>query len=308
MPKLANRRHEIFAVELAAGTPLLTSYLRAGYKDTYSARYNASRLKNSIKVHERVAELLDDFRDRAFVGIQYVQAELVKIIENRAYSAERFEDGKEVKQRDRLAALAQLARTLLGTKVEVTHDLADGVTAGFAKLLSPEDQRTLADLLEALAKQEVGESDASPTGEAAPAQAGPGCREPQLVIEPAKSSRPPRGSESEQPEKLKTSVAPPPAAQPSKSGRRRFLQLARMRTGGVRPLDPEFSRLRADVQRTLARFCSPSLRDEKDCKTWPASPLEIREALERLAPAELDELLNLMAANSDALMGCEPGP
>jgi hypothetical protein len=39
MPQLANRRHEIFAIELAAGTPLLSVYRGTGYRETYSAPF-----------------------------------------------------------------------------------------------------------------------------------------------------------------------------------------------------------------------------------------------------------------------------
>src|SRR5258708_30007772 len=58
MKPLKNRQHEIFAQELAAGAPLLSAFQSAGYKDSSSARYNASRLRNSPAVRERVNELL----------------------------------------------------------------------------------------------------------------------------------------------------------------------------------------------------------------------------------------------------------
>jgi hypothetical protein len=58
MKPLKNRYHEIFAQKLATGAPLLNAYLSAGYKNSSSARYNASRLRNSPAVRERVNELL----------------------------------------------------------------------------------------------------------------------------------------------------------------------------------------------------------------------------------------------------------
>jgi hypothetical protein len=81
MPQLANRRHEVFAVELAAGAPLLSAYLTAGYKESYSARFNASRLRNTPVVRQRVDELLAEFGERSAIKLAYVQAKVLDLLE-----------------------------------------------------------------------------------------------------------------------------------------------------------------------------------------------------------------------------------
>ncbi len=293
MPKLANRRHEIFAVELAAGTPLLESYLRAGYRDTYSARFNASRLRNTPKIAMRIMELLDDFKERTFCKIEYVQRELVKIVEGRADSSVKVDaDGNQVRERDRLGALDKLARTLGGyaTQVDVTHGVGDGLNVLFAAL-SADDQRVLADALEGLVKSEQ------------PAAALPApLVTPRNESAPAQRVTPDNRNSQHQP-----APTAPPAPEPPRLGRRRFLQLAQLRAGAARPLSPEFTGLRSDIQGALVRFVSPSLRDS-DLSTWPASPGEIREVLALLAPIEVAELLNMMAGQSPTMQGFDAAP
>jgi hypothetical protein len=113
MPKLTNRRHEIFATEMAAGAPLLSAYLTAGYKESYSARFNASRLRNTPKVRARIDELLAEFTRTAFVKLEWIQHHLVQIVEGRADSLVRIDDeGNEFTERNRLAALQALLRSL----------------------------------------------------------------------------------------------------------------------------------------------------------------------------------------------------
>src|SRR6266853_1302658 len=111
-PKLTNRRHEAFAIELASGAPLRTAFITAGYKDSYSAPYNASRLRNSPKVRERINELLSEFAERSFVKLEWIQARLVDIIERKAESKQGVRDGKPFEEIDRMAALVALAKTI----------------------------------------------------------------------------------------------------------------------------------------------------------------------------------------------------
>jgi hypothetical protein len=81
MPQLANRRHEVFALELATGAPLLSAYLTAGYKESYSARFNASRLRNTPAVRQRVDELLAEFGERSAIRLEYIQAKVLDLLE-----------------------------------------------------------------------------------------------------------------------------------------------------------------------------------------------------------------------------------
>jgi hypothetical protein len=289
MGKLSNRRHEIFATELASGAPLLTSYLRAGYKESYSARFNASRLKNTAKVSERIDELLAEFSRTTFVKLEWIQHQLVNIIEGKDPSCLTTGEKGEFVERNRLAALTALAKTITGTQLQVKHehDISDELAAIFASL-SVADQRVFREALRALA-DERRNLDAAPGSEGAPAQrAAPGDRNP-----PPRSAAPLTNATPQEP-------AAPPAAERPRPGRARFLQLAKLRADAARPLNPEFCALRSDIQGQLVRFVSPVMK-EPDISTWPASPTEIREALGRLTPAEINELLNLMAAKSDTL-------
>jgi hypothetical protein len=132
MPQLANRRHEAFAINLASGAPLRTSFISAGYKDSYSAPYNASRLRNSPKVRERVNELLLEFGKDSFVHLTWIQERLVAIIDGKEPGKVRIDaDGKRVEEVDRIAALAALARSIGaggdGTTVNVAAMAAAGV-------------------------------------------------------------------------------------------------------------------------------------------------------------------------------------
>jgi hypothetical protein len=81
MPQLTNRRHEIFAIELAAGAPLLIAYLTAGYRESYSARFNASRLRNTPKIKDRINELLQEFGERTRIKLEWVQETIAPLLE-----------------------------------------------------------------------------------------------------------------------------------------------------------------------------------------------------------------------------------
>jgi hypothetical protein len=120
---LPNRKHEIFAIELATGAPLESAYLAAGYKPGRAARFNASRLRNKPWLRARLNELFDAAAKDAVVGIGWVQRNLIAIIEGRAESKAGERDGKPFVERDRLAALVALLRSLGvndGTTVSVS--------------------------------------------------------------------------------------------------------------------------------------------------------------------------------------------
>jgi phage terminase small subunit len=59
MPPLPNAKHELFAQELARGTPTPEAYVKAGYADN---KGNASTLKHKQNVSKRVAEILGGAR------------------------------------------------------------------------------------------------------------------------------------------------------------------------------------------------------------------------------------------------------
>lgn len=76
MPVLPNARRELFAQELAKGTPQAEAYEKAGYKRDKS---NACTWAAKPEIVARVAELLKEAADKNGVTIERIVAELAKI-------------------------------------------------------------------------------------------------------------------------------------------------------------------------------------------------------------------------------------
>jgi hypothetical protein len=143
MPQLRNRRHECFAREIAALTPLASAYAAAGYAgDPQWFRFNASRLVNKAEVKARIAELQAEFNQTAALHAQYIQQKLLPLIESNAADLYKIgEDGKE-----RLRSITELPRSLAAaiTKIKFDRDtgavteisLADKTGPGTALLRS----------------------------------------------------------------------------------------------------------------------------------------------------------------------------
>lgn len=81
MPVLENRKHELFAQEVAKGAAGAAAYKKAGFrpKTPMSAHVSASRLLNSDKVLARVQELQTRAASRTEISIASVLQELAKI-------------------------------------------------------------------------------------------------------------------------------------------------------------------------------------------------------------------------------------
>jgi hypothetical protein len=81
MPKLRNRKREMFAIEVAAMTPLDRAYVLAGYSDTPWARYNASKLAHMPEVAARIDDLQTEFSNRSGIKAEYLQRKLLPLVE-----------------------------------------------------------------------------------------------------------------------------------------------------------------------------------------------------------------------------------
>lgn len=128
---LSNLRHEKFALELASGAPLLDSYLAAGYRPGYSARFNASRLRNTPKLRQRVEELQAEAAKDSIVSIQWVVQKLINIITGREPSKVRTDaDGKRSEEIDHLAAAIALGKILGVGGDSVTVNAIANASAG----------------------------------------------------------------------------------------------------------------------------------------------------------------------------------
>ena len=76
MPPLANARWEAFAQGLAAGKWPTAAYVDAGYKPSPAS---ATRLSKTVKVAERVSELLERGARRAEIDVERVLRELARL-------------------------------------------------------------------------------------------------------------------------------------------------------------------------------------------------------------------------------------
>jgi hypothetical protein len=127
MPKLVSRRREIFAIEVAAMTPLASAYVAAGYRDTPWARYNASKLAHVPEVAARIDELQAEFSDRSGIKAEYIQRKLLPIVE--ANSKDLFEpllDANGNKIGDKLKAVSDLPHSLAAAISKVRVDPESG--------------------------------------------------------------------------------------------------------------------------------------------------------------------------------------
>lgn len=119
-------------------TPYVSAYVAAGYTDSPWARYNASKLAHIPEVAGRIAELQAEHRARAGISLEWLQAQLIKVIEARPDSdpKRRHEiatkivldaDGVTRLEIDRLDAIVTLIRSIGGfvDKQEHSHNISD---------------------------------------------------------------------------------------------------------------------------------------------------------------------------------------
>lgn len=82
MERLRNTRHERFAREVAALTPLGTAYREAGFGgDPRWHRYNASKLANKSNVKARIEALRLEFERLSAISVDYVRHKLLGIVD-----------------------------------------------------------------------------------------------------------------------------------------------------------------------------------------------------------------------------------
>src|SRR5271163_3014697 len=80
--RLRNTRHERFAREMAALTPLATAYREAGFGgDPRWHPFNASKLANKPNIKARIEELRIEFEAMSAIHLDYVRHMLLRTIE-----------------------------------------------------------------------------------------------------------------------------------------------------------------------------------------------------------------------------------
>jgi hypothetical protein len=124
MARLKNPRRELFAIEVASGTPLDRAYVAAGFKGGRWARPNASKLAHRPEVAVRIGELQQQYATEGGLQAAYIQAKLLPLIE--ADLRHLFEKGSDGKPR---------LRNLT--------ELPDGIAAALSSVKVDEDGRIL---------------------------------------------------------------------------------------------------------------------------------------------------------------------
>ena len=124
MARLRNPRRELFAIEVASGTPLDRAYVAAGFKGGRWARPNASKLAHRPEVAVRIGELQQQYATEGGLQAAYIQAKLLPLIE--ADLRHLFEKGSDGKPR---------LRNLT--------ELPDGIAAALSSVKVDEDGRIL---------------------------------------------------------------------------------------------------------------------------------------------------------------------
>src|SRR5687768_2031016 len=104
MPILKNPQHERFAQELAKGTKPTKAFVSAGFARNTG---NAARLKANESVRKRVAELQAEMAEVTIISAAMTRAEV--LAELSALGRAPI-DPKDIRPRDKLAALTSLAR------------------------------------------------------------------------------------------------------------------------------------------------------------------------------------------------------
>jgi len=81
MARLRNPKRELFAIEVASGTPLDRAYSAAGYKGGKWARPNGAKLAQHPGVAQRIGELQQQYALQGGLQVAYIQAKLLPLIE-----------------------------------------------------------------------------------------------------------------------------------------------------------------------------------------------------------------------------------
>jgi hypothetical protein len=120
MPALANHRHERFAQLIALSSSPRSAYIECGYKDSITSRPNASKLKHSAPVKQRISELVEQWGEDCKIQLSWIQHSLLAIAEGGSLSRTVKGPKGAIEECDRLGAFTALLRSLGVTDVSVT--------------------------------------------------------------------------------------------------------------------------------------------------------------------------------------------
>jgi hypothetical protein len=125
--RLRNTRHERFAREVAALTPLATAYREAGFGgDPRWHPFNASKLANKPRVRERIDELRLEFEKMSAIHVDYVRHHLLRIIEADPRDLYEPDPNDPTGKRQKLRSLSDLPRHLTSAIARLKIDPITG--------------------------------------------------------------------------------------------------------------------------------------------------------------------------------------
>jgi hypothetical protein len=126
MPALKNRRRERFALEIASMTPLGKAYTESGFKASPWAPYNASKLMHDPAVAARIDELRTVIGDRAGIHAEYIQRQLLPLVEANAQDLFNTLPVAGGGKRDALRPISELPRDLAAAIKKIKCDPETG--------------------------------------------------------------------------------------------------------------------------------------------------------------------------------------
>ena len=148
MARLRNPRRELFAIDVASGTPLDRAYVAAGFKGGRWARPNASKLAHQPEVGVRIGELQQQYALQGGLQAAYIQAKLLPLIE--ADIRQLFE--KDQNGKPRLRNLTELPDGIAASLSSVKVD-KDGEIHEFKLANKTDAARTLLQSIGAIIEQ-----------------------------------------------------------------------------------------------------------------------------------------------------------
>jgi len=111
--RLRNTRHERFAREMAALTPLATAYREAGFGgDPRWHPFNASKLANKPNIKARIEELRIEFEAMSAIHLDYVRHMLLRTIEADPRDLYERDPTDSTGKKVRLRPIAELPRRI----------------------------------------------------------------------------------------------------------------------------------------------------------------------------------------------------
>jgi Terminase small subunit len=125
--RLRNTRHERFAREVAALTPLATAYREAGFGgDPRWHPFNANKLANKPPVRARIDELRLEFEKMSSIHVDYVRHQLLRIIEADPRDLYEPDPDDPTGKRQKLRSISDLPRHLTSAIARLKIDPETG--------------------------------------------------------------------------------------------------------------------------------------------------------------------------------------